>query len=151
MDVYGKAPTDPKGEYFRNNVWWWRPLADYVCDIAPEITSACELWHSNDGDGLDAEASIQLADRLDAEIASGRTKEFQLGYERNRQAIPREKCELCGGTGIRTDSIGVEHGMPEMVIGPEETQYDIGKTVQPDHPRYGKKGWCNGCGGFEIC
>ena len=22
----------PKGEYFRNNVWWWRPLAQYIID-----------------------------------------------------------------------------------------------------------------------
>jgi hypothetical protein len=27
MDVYGKEPKSDKGEYFRNNVWWWRPLA----------------------------------------------------------------------------------------------------------------------------
>ena len=30
FDVYGKDP-DPgsgSGEYFRNNVWWWRPLRD---------------------------------------------------------------------------------------------------------------------------
>ena len=32
FDLYstGKHKT-PKGEYFRNNVWWWRRLADFVC------------------------------------------------------------------------------------------------------------------------
>lgn len=30
MDLYGKKPLNPVGEYFRNNVWWWRPLAVFV-------------------------------------------------------------------------------------------------------------------------
>jgi hypothetical protein len=32
MDVYGES-----GNYFRNNVWWWRPLANYCQAIAPHI------------------------------------------------------------------------------------------------------------------
>ncbi|QOR55575.1 MAG: hypothetical protein UMS36scaffold28_65 [Phage 59_13] len=26
MDVYGVKPKSKQGEYFRNNVWSWRPL-----------------------------------------------------------------------------------------------------------------------------
>ena len=33
MDVFGLAPKEEKGEYFRNNVWWWRPLWDFVAQI----------------------------------------------------------------------------------------------------------------------
>ena len=33
MDVYGKEPKNETGEYFRSNVWWWRRLWDFVCDI----------------------------------------------------------------------------------------------------------------------
>ena len=25
MDVYGRNRCSKEGEYFRNNVWWWRP------------------------------------------------------------------------------------------------------------------------------
>jgi hypothetical protein len=32
FDVYGKSARSEKGEYFRNNVWWWRPLAEYVLE-----------------------------------------------------------------------------------------------------------------------
>ena len=53
MDVYGRNPTTKQGEYFRNNVWWWHPLADYCTSVAPDITAQCNSWHHNDGDGLD--------------------------------------------------------------------------------------------------
>ena len=25
------------GFYFRNNVWWWRPLWDYVCTVCDSV------------------------------------------------------------------------------------------------------------------
>ena len=31
FDLYGNS-KNKEGEYFRNNVWWWRRLADYVCE-----------------------------------------------------------------------------------------------------------------------
>ena len=50
MDVYGKAPTAEVGEYFRRNVWGWRPLWDMCLDLFPELTEKVEYGHSNDGD-----------------------------------------------------------------------------------------------------
>jgi len=67
MDVYGNAPTQKEGEYFRNNIWWWHPLADYIELVAPDEAAACEHWHSNDGDGLDTGiGAADLMDRLGA-------------------------------------------------------------------------------------
>ena len=40
FDSITKFEEDHPGYYFRNNVWWWRPLWSYVCDyIAPDILS----------------------------------------------------------------------------------------------------------------
>ena len=39
MDVFGNNPRNKEGEYFRNNVWWWRPLADFILECYPEIAS----------------------------------------------------------------------------------------------------------------
>ena len=72
MDVIGVNPTNDRGSYFRNNVWWWRPLADFICNNYGEIASACENWHSNDGDGLDAEMSKSLAQSLTADLGNGK-------------------------------------------------------------------------------
>ena len=41
--------TSQSGTYFRNNVWWWRPLADYVLrftKVIPEDQQ--EAWGYND-------------------------------------------------------------------------------------------------------
>ena len=97
MDVHGVKSN----EYFRNNVWWWRPLAQYVCEVAPEITSNCQYWQTNDGDGLTEEESIALADALQAEVDAGRTAEYQAKHEAHLESIPRESCEICDGTGFR--------------------------------------------------
>lgn len=129
MDVYGEAATSQVGEYFRNNVWWWRPLADYILRTHPELASSCAEWHSNSGDGLNAAESIALADALDADLASGAVDAYSTAYAAEVAALPREACNLCNSTGLRTDEIGVAHG------------YD-----KPRHPATGRGG-CNGCAG----
>src|ERR1700744_8202 len=108
MDVYGRKPTTEDGKYFRNNVWWWRPLADYIVDVAPRaLTGKCKYWQSNDGAGLNAKESLRLAVILREEIASGRCKEFADLRARDIAAMPRLICEWCEGFGIRTDAVGV--------------------------------------------
>ena len=32
FDAKNKYEEENPGQYFRNNVWWWRPLWDYVCE-----------------------------------------------------------------------------------------------------------------------
>lgn len=129
MDIYGEAATSEAGEYFRNNVWWWRPLADYILRMHPELASSCAEWHSNSGDGLNAEESIALADALDADLASGAVDKYSKEYAADVAALPREACHLCDSTGLRTDEVGVTYG------------YD-----KPRDPVTGRGG-CNGCAG----
>jgi hypothetical protein len=99
MDVMGKNPKNETGEYFRNNMWWWPPLAIYVCQVAPEIAAKCKYWQSNDGDGLDGEASMLLADLLQKEIDSGRTERYARLRQSQIEQAPNEPCSLCEGTG----------------------------------------------------
>ena len=135
MDVYGLEPTSEKGEYFRNNVWWWHPLWNYCCHIAPDITDEVE-GHTNSGDGLDAESARELAVRLFIALASGETKEYEEEYRKEVAALPRETCVLCGGTGIRKDEVGIKMGMHDK------------KLDEARQALYGREfGWCNGCDG----
>lgn len=122
MDVFGKNKDSEVGRYFRNNVWWWRPLADYCKQVAPEICSNCQFWHSNDGDGLNAEQSRVLALALQTDLDSGKCEIYAEVYEKARAEMPKETCELCKGSGARTDAIGVQYGL-------------------------NKPGGCNGCEG----
>lgn len=98
MDVYGES-----GNYFRNNVWWWRPLADYCLRAAPHLCAPCDEWHSNSGDGLDAANSTALATTLQAHIDCGACLVYQEEYLRNLSEMPDEVCGHCNGTGTRND------------------------------------------------
>jgi hypothetical protein len=104
MDVFGKEPTSKAGEYFRNNVWWWRPLADYAREIATVITGRCEHWQTNDGDGLNAADAVALADALQAEIDSGRTEAYPAIREAELAVLPNGECGWPDATGIRDGS-----------------------------------------------
>ena len=163
MDVYGKAPTSVAGEYFRNNVWWWRPLADFVTTEHADLTSACHYWHSNDGDGLDGAASAALGLALEADLASGRVKEYADAYTARLAALPLEPCTYCDSTGVRTDAVGKQLGLdvprdPETGRGgcnacsgtghlqSGECSYPFGVENVAEFARFLKA-----CGGFSIC
>jgi hypothetical protein len=136
MDVYGLGPKNETGEYFRNNVWWWKPLADYCLNEHGDIADGCEHWHSNDGDGLDEDGAMALAERLRSDIESGRAAEHERKYNEWRASLPRQACEFCNCTGIRDDKVGLEMGMPEKELE-EEMKILTGRT----------HGWCNACDG----
>ena len=86
MDIIGKDPESEEGAYFRNNIWWWHPLATYIEAVAPDEAAGCEAWHHNEGQGLDAEDAVVLADKLQAEIDSGRCEQYMLS--RGEHGVP---------------------------------------------------------------
>jgi hypothetical protein len=135
MDVYGENPTSDTGEYFRNNVWWWRPLWDYCVDVAPELCDGVD-GESNGGDGLGAEGADDLSVILFNELASGRTAQYAKDYGKMLSELPRSECNHCEGTGTRTDAVGVEMGMTTKELEPA-LQIITGRT----------HGWCNACNG----
>lgn len=95
MDVYGKKPTSKIGEYFRQSVWGWRPLADYVEVAAPSIASKCKGWHTNDGFGLNAEDAKTLAEVLQIQIDNGTTAAYVAKYKRHLDNLAPEPCKFC--------------------------------------------------------
>lgn len=163
MDVFGKNATAEVGGYFRNNVWWWRPLADFLTTTYPELTSGCTYWHSNDGDGLGPAESLALADALDRDLANGRVLAYADQYEAEQGNLPDSECRLCQGTGIRTDEVGKTFGLDK----PRDPSTGTGGcngcagTGRQDHP--GKwypfsvenvrefANFLRNCGGFSIC
>lgn len=149
MDVYGKHPTSEIGKYFRNNVWWWRPLWDYCAIVAPKLAGKVEHGQTNDGDGLNAIDSQALAAILRTKIKNGEAKRYEDSYTKRLAAIPDELCEFCKGTGKRSD-------MPKQPKcngcegkgkrRPSDTWYPFSvENVQQF------AAFLDECGGFEIC
>jgi hypothetical protein len=138
MDVYGKNPISEAGSYFRNNVWYWRPLWDYVAQVGSDVIDGelAEHGHYNDGAGLDEDGALALAQILAEELESGRTETYERKNNEYFASLPREACEWCNATGIRTDKVGEEMKMSEKELSPE-MQILMGRT----------HGWCNACQG----
>ncbi len=134
MDVYGTKPNNETGEYFRRNVWGWRPLWDYCIDTF-EIVSDVN-GHDNSGDGLNAENSRKLAEQMKADIASGAAQDYITARNHKLASLERLTCEWCDGTGIRTDEVGMFQDMPTRELSPEMAML-TGRT----------HGFCNGCSG----
>ncbi len=88
MDVCGRKPRSDTGKYFRNNIWWWHPLASFCEYVAPDITAGCKYWHSNDGDGLKAAASVALANKLQEAIDGPCGKRMERAVERGIERGP---------------------------------------------------------------
>jgi hypothetical protein len=83
VDVYGRS-----GGCFDTNWPWWGQLADYCREIAPDITSRCKSWGTNDGDGLNGADSVALADILQNEIDSGRCAKYGAFIPRHTVGVP---------------------------------------------------------------
>src|SRR5262249_29445884 len=142
----------------------WHPLADYVCEVAPEIAHKCQYWHTNDGDGLNACDSIRLADRLQAEVDAGRTESYARIYQSKQAAMPKEPCIICGGTGTRhpvpfSTQMAQRDAMLELwelqsMIGDKDEEQaariaHLRSVVAGDPKGDGIK--CNGCYGDGYC
>jgi hypothetical protein len=136
MDVYGKNAKTKKGEYFRNNVWWWHPLWEYCVTTHGEIAGKVDNGHSNDGDGLDAEMATALGVALMSDIESGLVKKYEDEYRLALSELPMPECQWCAGTGIRSDDVGIVNDMPNKELEQAEAIV-LGRT----------HGWCNACKG----
>ena len=83
LDEYEKEVV---GDYFRSNVWWWRPLASYVINYTGCVNEDdAEMWSTNDGHEVDEETAQQIHNQLQVLIESGHTQKFQDDYEKERK------------------------------------------------------------------
>ncbi len=125
-----------KGDAFLHHAnLTWAALADICLAVAPEICAACKHWYSNSGGGLNADRSVRLAGVLEARLADGTVEKLIADRIALANSLPDEICPYCGGGGSRTDAVGIEAGFDKRPI------------EEPGHPRYGQRGWCNGCDG----
>tara|TARA_R100000458_G_C8224269_1_gene207738 strand:+ start:216 stop:683 length:468 start_codon:yes stop_codon:yes gene_type:complete len=83
MAAYFKYVDETPGIYFRNNVWWWRPLWMFICENCDDILTKkdMESGHYNDFHEISKTKANKLANKLDKLINDGTAKEFQEDWE----------------------------------------------------------------------
>ena len=146
-----KFEQDHPGYYFRNNVWFWRPLWHYVCEVvAPKILSEDDKTHGsyNDGHRINAVKAIYIADKIKELDESGELDAYEEQFESSRKAIPKQTCQHCNGSGVRND----EHVQGKCNGCDGTGKADRIETAYPfeaDNVRnFGD--FCRHSGGFEV-
>ena len=175
MDVYGLNPTTTaparpehddfdsedwsnyfdgqsmSGQYFRNNVWYWRPLWDYIHELCNEVISK-EDWesgHMNGGHVIDAETCKYISNALKIELDNGGVERYERLYKKSIEALPLEECTLCDGSGQRDDQYvqgecnGCQ-GEGERRSSDSHYPFEVSNVKAFQH-------FVENCGGFEIC
>ena len=85
------------GIYFRNNVWWWRPLWQFVCEQFPDLISDedAERGCSNSGLLIDADKSMRIGVELTVMLDCGDVQEHSDMYKAELEALPQVDCYVC--------------------------------------------------------
>ena len=67
MDLYGINPKTDNGDYFRANVWYWRPLWQCVAYFCGDILSENDIKGGtvNSGYEYDETTALEISDRLE--------------------------------------------------------------------------------------
>ncbi len=137
------------GAYFRNNVWWWRPLWNYCYHLADDLISA-ELHdngHSNSGAGLDDYNAKRLGQRLLEEINNGNTIQYQANYQQYLDDMPDDDCLICDNNNYGHDkkkNCKRCEGTGKRPNFNKSYPFDIDNVKQFAE-------FCIESGGFEIC
>jgi hypothetical protein len=81
---YNQYHIDNPGIYFRNNVWWWRPLWDFVCTSCEDILSDKDMLAGsyNDGQKISKTKAKKIANRLHDLLNTGIVDTFQSNHEK---------------------------------------------------------------------
>ena len=161
LDEYEKEVV---GDYFRSNVWWWRPLAGYVIQYTGCVSEEdAEKWSYNDGHEVDDETAKQIHNQLQVLIESGHTQKFQDDYEKER--VKAEKHNNKVEKELKKFCDSVEKKLGKTNLAPN----DFPKADKDKWDEiYNKKLWsasypfsvehvkefaefCRYSGGFRIC
>ena len=95
-----------RGEYFRESVWGWKPLWQFICLCVGSgiLTEEDEKqgWY-NSCHYIDGAKALKLADVL-KEIIKDRSHIDYVNKRNERlDDLPLEDCDHCNATGIRND------------------------------------------------
>ena len=137
-DIYGKKPIAPEGEYYRSNIWYWPPFVAMCRRLAPRESKGCRGWELNEGDGLNAEDALRLANRLDELLADGTIA----AYIEDTGEPPVTELQRSALKFIRalTKATGTSEGNAPGLAAPAVTEEDVREFVA----------FLKACGGFKI-
>jgi len=145
VEAYFTWQDNTKGAYFRANVWFWRPLWNYVVDNCGDILNKKDIIYgsSNDGHKISKTKSIKIAQRLNKLLKNGHTRRYENAYVKEMESLPLEECKICKGTGVRKGWEGWQSEI-EWLSHHKNMKTDDG-SISYEHAH--RCNGCNGCSG----
>ncbi len=149
FDLNGLNAKNKKGEYFRNNCWWWRPLWKYVSELGILTDEQINSGSFNDGKEIPEETAKEISKKLKLLIRTGEVKKYEKAYKKEQKELLDETCEYCKGTGKRNDKFvkgkcNVCKGKGK--VRPTSTWYSFSEENIKEFANF-----CANSGGFTIC
>jgi len=168
IDKYFKEETEFEdknpGVYFRNNCWWWRPLANFMIENCDWLTQEQQArLHDNSGFEFSQHEATTIADTLQKKVDDGSATE--------REEVNKREMKVAEewNKGINAQQEELEKEV-KMTTGDD-------KLVPYDYPEHFKKKWddlqkqidnkasypfveanvkeficfLRECGGFKVC
>lgn len=160
-----KFEEENPGYYFRNNVWWWRPLADFVLWLADEEFTDKDRqgWHCNSGYRVDEKKAKVIAELLEASIDEGIAKKYQDATDDKMKKAKAHNKEIEKKHKELRKIVERHTGKKDLVPNdyPEPfnsqwndiqklTNYEAHYPFSVDNVKSFAK-FCRESGGFEIC
>jgi hypothetical protein len=143
---------DNPGYYFHNNVWYWRPLWQYVCNMCEDILTIHDaergMW--NDSHLIPKTKAKKIAKRLEKSIKNGDLKEWEKERKKHLQELGMVECNICEGIGYRNLDDSTVSTVCNACNGKKErphfdTNYPWDRENLKDFIEF-----CKNSGGFEI-
>jgi len=152
------------GSYFRNNVWWWRPLWDFVCNTCDDFLSEKDMegGNYNDGRKIAKYKAIKIGKRLSENLADGTVHMVYRRYELARAKADVHNKKVRKEMDKIIKNCKAKHGddlVPADYPEPYRTQWKTAQNKEDWTSHYPFSvdnvkefaAFCQQSGGFEIC
>ena len=153
------------GQHFRNNVWWWRPLWNYVCEECQDFLSVKDMsgGGSNDGHKIYKTKALKISRRLSKLIAEGLVDKEYIKMslmiakaQASNQDIKKQMNDIhkeVNKNNTANDIIPAKYPEPHYTNWKtlqSQHDWDGDYPFNPDNVKAFAK-FCEQSGGFEIC
>ena len=103
--VYTKWEKENCGVYFRNSVWGWKRLWQFVTGSCESILTEKDMEQGtwNNCHKISKTKAVKIAKRLHSMIEKGEVKEHEDMYNEYLSSLEQVDCDICDATGKRQE------------------------------------------------
>jgi hypothetical protein len=88
-EEYEEYHDNNPGIYFRNNVWWWRPLWSFITSTCDDILTEKDIVSGsyNDGRTISRAKAMKIAKRIEKLANDGSLDKYAETYDKQRKKL----------------------------------------------------------------